>query len=77
MYAQAGRGTREHFAALDAGEYREERNILGRAEHCEECLGYTAGGPSPQVGPWRPRGTMKPPGQRKCRSRCKCRREFR
>lgn len=43
----------------------EERNLLGVAEHCADCLGETARG-------WVPIGELIPIGDRICRNHCRC-----
>lgn len=53
-----------------ADGFREERNILGIAEHCGGCVGETARG-------WVPIGTLIPVGERDCLSNCLCTMEFR
>lgn len=72
MYGESGTATFEHFHTLEAREHGagEERNVLGAAEHCVGCLAQSARG-------WVPIGDLVPVGQRDCRSRCKCRKEFR
>lgn len=49
---------------------REERNILGIAEHCAGCVVETGKG-------WVPIGTLVPVGERDCLSNCMCEIEFR
>ncbi|HEY7234898.1 MAG TPA: hypothetical protein VH539_12160 [Gemmatimonadaceae bacterium] len=72
LYAEAGRGTFEAiFADMMADDgMSEERNVLGFAEHCEDCLDQTAQG-------WQPIGTLIPIGDRQCLGRCKCSMEYR
>lgn len=77
LYAQAGRSTHEAFADSDArreaaaqGGELESRNILGDAQHCDDCPALSKRG-------WIPSREMVPPGMRKCRGRCKCRVERR
>lgn len=67
MYAQAGRRTydvadREENAAR--GRTRE-RNILGDADHCGECVALSARG-------WVAIGTLTPIGSRECLTSCRC-----
>lgn len=50
-------------------QFALERNVLGPAEHCPECLALTARG-------WVQIGELKPPGTRLCKFNCKCRLEF-
>lgn len=67
MYADATVGTYEqihHKVKSDAG-YKQVKNILGSGESCSECLAITALG-------YMPTAKFKPPGTRKCMSRCKC-----
>lgn len=73
MYAQAGRGTFEAFAQSDVrreasarGGRVEVRNVLGDAQHCDECAALTRRG-------WvADDGSMPLPGHRTCKSRCHC-----
>lgn len=72
MYAQAGRGTHEAFANSDAkkeaaaqGGRLECRNVLGDAQHCDECPALTRLG-------WVPVEQMPLPGHRTCLTRCHC-----
>lgn len=72
LYAQAPRTTYESTArsvADDSGA-TEERNVLGFADHCDECVGLTNDG-------WVEIGTMPPPGRRQCGNNCKCRMAYR
>lgn len=72
MYADAGRGTYERTVTklmTDRG-YTEERNVLGVADHCPECLAETARG-------WVPIGTLIPIGNRICLTNCHCEKEYR
>ena len=77
MYAQQGRLTHEAFAQSDVrklareqGGQVEVRNLLGDADHCDECIALTGRG-------WVPDGQMPLPGTRECRSSCHCRVERR
>jgi hypothetical protein len=77
MYAQAGRGTHEAFVQSDArkaaaalGGVLEARNLLGDAQHCDECPALSRRG-------WIPDADMPPPGMRDCLTRCPCRVERR
>lgn len=67
LYAHAGRQTYEHMRARDhaATGYDQERNVLGPAEHCPDCLMATSAG-------WVGLGELTPPGSRQCRVRCHC-----
>lgn len=63
---QALRGRRARALA-----YHEERNVLDPgAEHCAGCQDETAQG-------WQPIGTLSQPGDRQCRSNCRCHLEYR
>jgi hypothetical protein len=68
LYGQAGRATYEAMRAGDAvtrGE-NEERNVLGAADHCTDCVGASAQS-------WVPLGTLIPIGSRICKANCRCR----
>lgn len=71
-YANAGYST--YQSGVRAREIRfggrQERNVLGAADHCEECLEMTARG-------WVPAGTLTPIGSRICNSGCRCYYQFR
>lgn len=49
---------------------REERNVLGLAEHCQGCIIETEKG-------WVPIGTLVPVGERTCLANCRCHLTFR
>ena len=69
LYADAARATYEQSARDAAGGATVltwERNVLGTADHCDECLAATASGRVPI-------GTLPLPGHRVCRQGCKCR----
>lgn len=72
LYAEASRSTYEAAAreVADDGGATEERNILGVADHCDECISLTDDG-------WVPIGTMPPPGRRQCGVNCRCRMTYR
>jgi hypothetical protein len=72
LYGQAGRATYEAMRQRDdrARGFDEERNVLGAADHCPDCVGASARG-------WVPIGTLIPIGQRVCRVNCRCRMERR
>lgn len=72
LYSEAARTTYETTKRerVEHSGGEEERNILGDAQHCEECEELTAAG-------WQPIGSMPPPGRRQCGNRCKCRLAFR
>lgn len=67
LYGQSARQTytdiRRREAATSGHIY--ERNILGAAEHCNQCVGETSRG-------WVPIGMLVPPGRRTCRGNCRC-----
>jgi hypothetical protein len=72
LYGQAGRATYEGMRERDAlgrGE-DEERNVLGPADHCTDCVGASAQ-------EWGPPGTLVPIGRRQCKVNCHCRIERR
>lgn len=72
MYGQAGRQTYtnvKHREEERRGK-QEVRNILGVAEHCDECTAATDRG-------WTDLDKMSLPGSRVCRTNCKCRLEYR
>lgn len=67
LYAEAARSTsREMERRMGAlSGQREERSILGPADHCGDCLDATARG-------WVAIGTLPPVGGRSCKARCHC-----
>jgi hypothetical protein len=66
LYADAARATYEQSSRDSAGAVLTwERNLLGSADHCDECLAATASGRVPI-------GTLPLPGQRVCKQGCKC-----
>ena len=68
LYADAARATYEQSSrdsASNAAILTWERNVLGSADHCDECLAATASGRVPI-------GTLPLPGQRVCKQGCKC-----
>lgn len=71
LYPFAANRTYEENRRLSAQAWRfsMERNVLGIAEHCPECLSLTALG-------WQPIGSIKPPGTRLCLVNCKCRIQY-
>jgi len=72
LYAQSGRLT-YHMVQRSEMLIRgmtEERNILGAADHCTECVGETERG-------WVPIGDLVLVGQRICMSNCRCSVDFR
>lgn len=72
MYAQSARRTFDE--AFRGGQiargFREERNRLGKADHCVQCVDMSAIG-------WVLIGTLVPIGLRICLSNCKCVIEYR
>lgn len=72
LYAQAARGTYEQMlrrAHLLRG-YREERRVLGVADHCPTCLEQAALD-------WQPIGTLNRIGDSECITNCRCHFEYR
>ncbi len=72
LYAQSGRAT-YHMVERAEQALRgmtEERNILGAADHCSDCLAETARG-------WVPIGDIVLIGERLCKSNCRCHLEYR
>lgn len=68
LYAKAGAAAFEQasrFAHQSAG-FKFEKNVLGAAEHCGQCLEETAKG-LVRI------GTLRPVGSRTCRMNCRCR----
>lgn len=72
LYGQAGRATYEAMRLRDglARGDDQERNILGAADHCPDCVGATARG-------WVAIGTLARIGSRQCKVNCRCRIETR
>ncbi len=75
MYVDKARKTHHklHRREMQKIGYNQERNVLGVAEHCEECVELTNRGDNG----WVPNGTLTPIGDRICLSNCKCRIEYR
>lgn len=68
LYADAAHATYEQSSrdsAATSAILTWERNVLGSADHCVECLAATASGRVPI-------GTLPLPGQRICKQGCKC-----
>lgn len=67
LYAQSARGTHEKVRerAARIGGMKEQRSILGAADHCSSCL-------SEAKKEWQPIGSLIPIGQRICKARCHC-----
>lgn len=76
MYMGKARKTHHklHRREMQKIGYNQERNVLGVAEHCEECVALTNRG---DADGWVPNGTLTPIGDRICLSNCKCRIEYR
>jgi hypothetical protein len=72
LYAQSARSTYERVrqAEMIAAGFDEERNILGPADHCTDCLFMSVIG-------WQPVGTLIPIGERQCGPNCRCRVAYR
>ncbi len=72
MYVDAARGTHEEIrrGLFAQRGYKEERRVLGVAEHCPDCLAYAALG-------WQPIGTLPPIGDSACKTNCHCHFEYR
>jgi hypothetical protein len=72
MYAQAARMLFERIreAEMIAAGMNEERNVLGIADHCFDCVAMTALG-------WVLVGTLIPIGERQCGPNCRCRKAYR
>lgn len=72
MYGQAGRATAEEAQRRDKADagLREERRVLGKADHCLTCLEEAAKG-------WQPIGTLRRIGDSLCTVNCYCRFEYR
>lgn len=70
MYVDASRQTHHRVERLEMQKrgYNQERNILGVAEHCPECVELSNRGDDG----WVPSGTLPEIGNRQCRSNCKC-----
>jgi hypothetical protein len=67
LYAGGAHSTYEHFGrrgAINRGHDRE-RNVLGAADHCEECRGLAAR-------QWVIIGSLPLPGSRSCQGNCRC-----
>jgi hypothetical protein len=67
LYGQAVRQTYTDIRRREsaANGMLWEKNVLGAAEHCAECVAQAARG-------WVPIGTLIPPGRRTCRGNCRC-----
>ena len=72
MYAYAGRGTYEEMRGrmMKVRGKKEERRVLGVAEHCNGCIAEAARG-------WQPIGTLAPIGSQECRTHCQCHKIYR
>lgn len=71
MYVQGARQTFHRTERLEMQKrgYAQEKNILGVAEHCPECVALTSRGDDG----WVPIGTLPEIGTRQCLGNCKCR----
>lgn len=71
MYVQGSRQTFHRTERLEMQKrgYNQEKNILGVAEHCDECVALTTRGNQG----WVPIGTLPEIGTRTCLGNCKCR----
>lgn len=72
LYLEAGRGTYHDMEQRVMGNrgYDEYRNVLGSAEHCDECVAESDRG-------WVALGELTPIGSRICNKNCKCTYEYR
>lgn len=73
LYAAAGWRLVEAVKAIKARlfGYGEERRVLGKADHCPDCIRYADMG-------WQPIGTLPAIGVGSvCRTNCRCHKEFR
>lgn len=72
LYAQAARLLYEQIreAEMIAAGMTEERNVLGFADHCGDCVDMSALG-------WVLIGTLIPIGMRQCGPNCRCRKAYR
>jgi hypothetical protein len=68
MYLEAARGTYEEARRRLYAQsgYTEERRVLGRAEHCKDCLDFAGRR-------WQPINTLPPIGASICLTNCHCR----
>lgn len=70
MYVDSARQTHHRIERIEMQKrgYNQEKNILGIAEHCPECVELTTRGDDG----WVPTGTLPEVGNRLCLSNCKC-----
>jgi hypothetical protein len=70
MYVQGSRQTHHRVERIEMQKrgYNQEKNILGVAEHCSECVELTTRGDDG----WVPNGTLPEIGTRICLGNCKC-----
>lgn len=70
MYPKKARKTHHklHRREMQKIGYNQEKNVLGIAEHCSECIELTTRGDNG----WVPNGTLTPIGDRICLSNCRC-----
>lgn len=75
MYPGKARKTHHklHRREMQKIGYNQEKNVLGIAEHCSECVELTTRGDDG----WVPNGTLTPIGDRTCLSNCKCSIQYR
>jgi hypothetical protein len=71
LYAQSARQTYHQVERTEflARAFDQERNVLGNAEHCQQCIDQTNLS-------WVPIGTLIPIGQRTCKVNCRCRLQY-
>jgi hypothetical protein len=67
LYAQSARGTHEKMRerAAKRGGQKEQKSVLGVADHCSQCVGEAKKG-------WSPIGSLIPIGERICKANCHC-----
>lgn len=67
MYADAAWGSAQQVKRDRSirDDYKQERRMLGQAEHCPDCEGFARLG-------WQPIGSLPLIGDSRCLSRCKC-----
>lgn len=70
--ARAMYGDGRANAIVASGEFTEETWVLGRKEHCDDCLTYAGEG-------WQPIGTFPTPGDgsTECHVNCGCTKDYR
>jgi len=72
MYNDAARGTYEAMRGRlhEQGGYNEEMRVLGKADHCLDCVDFAGRG-------WQPIGALPTIGESVCRTNCHCHFEYR